>query len=496
MNRKQLTSILLAVVVLGGLGLWLRYQNTSAYRPTAGRMGEKVLGEFDVNAVARVTIRKGSNQVDLVKTDGQWTVQQRGGYPANFGDLSGVLRTLWELKVTQPVEVGDSQLGRLELLPSEAEDQDKAGTLIDLKDAEGKDVQQVLLGKQHRKEPSGPSPYGGDEGWPDGRYVMAGNGSEPGAVSLVTEAFSNVQTKPEQWLDKDFFKVEKIRSINVTYPGAEATNSFAVTRDSDTADLELVDPQPGEALDSSKVSGLKSVLGYPSFNDIVLDPQPEVTGLDDPKVGQIETFDDFTYTIKVGNTDADDGAYYVQVAVEATIPEAREAPEDESEEDKERLDKEFQEKIDKLKEKLAKEQALGKWTYLASKWSFDSLFKKRSELMAETVPLPPTPEVDSAPESPATDQTAEETPAEEPTVEAAVPETVEDAKAPAPPEVPVPAEPEPEPETPSIPTEEDSAPETPAPPAAEEDPAPEAPAESPEEESVPAPEDPPEDEEK
>ena len=383
MNRKQLTSILVVVVLLGGLGLFLRYQSTRGYRASTGAMGEKVLGEFDVNEVAHVTVKHGTNQVDLVKVDGKWTVQQRGGYPANFADLSEVLRTLWELKVTQTVEVGESQLGRLQLLPAEADDQEKAGTLIDMKNSEGKTVRQVLLGKQHRRKPAAPSALGGDEGWPDGRYVMPGDGSEAKQVSLVTESFSNVKTESDQWLNKDFFKVEKIKSVAVTYPGEEATNSFKVLRDSETGDLRFADSQPGEELDSSKVSGLKSVLSYPTLNDVVTDPKPEITGLDDPKVGVLETFDDFVYTVKVGNADEDDNAYYVQVEVEATIPRERTPGEDEKEEDKEKLDQEFKDQVEKLTEKLEKEQALGKWTFLASKWSFDSMLKKRGELLAE-----------------------------------------------------------------------------------------------------------------
>jgi hypothetical protein len=69
------------------------------------------------------------------------------------------------------------------------------------------------------------------------------------------------------------------------------------------------------------------------------------------------------------------------VAVEASYPKERVAGEEETEEEKARLDKEFQEKLTRLEEKLEKETRVGGWTYVVSKWTVDSLLKKRGELL-------------------------------------------------------------------------------------------------------------------
>jgi hypothetical protein len=311
----------------------------------------------------------------LVRQNEQWTVQQRGGYPANFSEVSETLRKLWELKVVQPIRVGPSQLARLELTPSEGTN---SATLVVLKDKEDKPIRTVNLGKKHMRQSSSPSPFGGDDGWPDGRYVMLGDQAE--TVSLVSETFSNLEPKPEQWLNKDFFKVEKTKSIAVTY--SVATNSWKLTRETETGEWKLAEAQPEEKLDSTKTSSFANALSWPSFNDVVLDPKPDVTGLDKPTLATLETFDDFTYTVKVGNKSGED-AYYMTVAVAAEIPQQRVAPADEKAEDKEKLDKEFKEKTDKLNDKLKQEKALEKWTFLVSKWTFDSLLKERHALMAE-----------------------------------------------------------------------------------------------------------------
>jgi hypothetical protein len=64
------------------------------------------------------------------------------------------------------------------------------------------------------------------------------------------------------------------------------------------------------------------------------------------------------YTVKVGNK-TDDDKYYVSVQVEGNFDRERAPGADETEEDKERLDREFKEKLAKLDEKLAREQAMG-----------------------------------------------------------------------------------------------------------------------------------------
>ena len=375
MNRKQLTLILIAVVVFGGLGLWLRNRDVSSFKTSQGSMGQKVLGEFDLNTVARVTVKQGTNELQLVQQNDQWTVAQRAGYPANFSEVGEFLRKLWDLKTIQPVRIGPSQLGRLELVPGAGTN---TATVVELKDKDGKAIRTVLLGKKHMKQGGSPSPFGGDEGWPDGRFVMVDG--KPETTSLVSESFSNIEPKPEQWLNKDFFKVEKVKSIAVTYP--VATNSWKLVRESETAEWKLVDAKPEEPLDAAKTSGLANALSWPSFNDVVVDPKPETTGLDKPTLAVVETFDGFTYTVKVGNKSGEE-AYYMALSVAADLPKERTPGKDEKPEDKEKLDKEFKEKADKQKEKLKQEQEKKKWTFLASKWTFDSLLKERHTLFVD-----------------------------------------------------------------------------------------------------------------
>jgi hypothetical protein len=211
-----------------------------------------------------------------------------------------------------------------------------------------------------------------------GRYVMVPGGENK--VWLINDPLTQVEAKPETWLNKDFFKVEKLKSISVTHQNA--TNSWKLTREKEGGDLKLADTKDGENLDTGKASGAGYALSSPSFNDVIVDPKPEETGLDKPTVAKLETFDGFTYTVKLGKPMKEEN-YPLQVAVEANLPKEREPAKDEKKEDKEKLDKEFKEKQTKLEEKLKNEKKFEKWTYLVAKWSVDPLLKERKDLLAE-----------------------------------------------------------------------------------------------------------------
>ncbi len=373
MNRKQLTLLIVVGAVLGGLG-WVAWQKEQApYRESTQKMGGKLLANFPLNDVEQILIRQPKAELHLAKKDEVWVVKERGDYPANFSNISDLLRKLWELKIAKPVKTGASRLATLELVPPDK----GSGTLLEFKDKAGKPINSVLLGAKSMKQSSGDSPYGGGA-WPDGRYLMVG--SDLQTVALVTETFSSAEAKPEEWLNKDWFKVEKIKSISVTT--TNATNNWKLARESESGEWKLADAKPGEQLDTGKSSGVTSALSYPSFNDLATNSSPDLTGLNKALVARIETFDGFGYTAKLGSKTGEDN-YYFQIAVTGDFPKERTTAKDEKPEDKEKLDKEFKEKRQKLEDKLKTERAFEPWTYVVSKWTVDPLLKERKDLLAE-----------------------------------------------------------------------------------------------------------------
>lgn len=373
MNRKQLTLLIVVGAVLGVLG-WVAYQKQAEpYKESAQKIGGKFLPNFPLNDVEQIVIKQGTTSVTLAKKNDVWVVTDRGDHPANFDTISEVLRKFWELKVAKPVKTGPSRLPMLELVAP-----DKGpGTLVEFKDKAGKVINSVLLGAKSMKQAGESSPFGGG-GFPDGRYVMLG--SDVQTVALVAEPFSNVEPKPEDWLDKkEWFKVEKLKSVSVT--AAQPTNSWKLFRETETGEWKLADAKEGEVLDNGKSGSASSALSYPSFTDIATNTAPAATGMDKPIVARLETFDGFLYTAKVGKAEGEN--HYFQIAVEGQFPKERTPGKDEKPEDKEKLDKEFAENTKKLQEKLAALKAHEKWTYLVSKWTVDAFLKERKDLLAD-----------------------------------------------------------------------------------------------------------------
>jgi hypothetical protein len=379
MNRKQLIILLVLVAVLGGAGLMLHNKQKSSWEGANPSAGKKLLGDFPINDVAHIQIKQGSSDLNLAKKGEKWAVHERNDYPANFSQISDLLIKLGDLKIVQSEAVGQSQLTRLNLVPGASTN---SAVVVDFKDKNDKPIRSLLLGKKHMRKSNRPNPMMGDMdddeggGFPDGRYVKVGNDAKD--VILISDALANVDTKPDQWLNKDFFKVEKIRSVAVNFP--VATNSWKISRETETGEWKLADAKPTEQLDNSKASGVGNALSAPAFNDVSM-AKPEELGLDKPTTVTLDTFDNFTYTLKVGQKTNDNVPLIVSVA--ADLPKERAPGKDEKPEDKDKLDKEFKEKQKKLEEKLTQEKPFEKWTYLVSNWTFDQLVKERSQLLVE-----------------------------------------------------------------------------------------------------------------
>jgi len=392
MNRNQLLVLVVIGLVFGRFGLYLNKQKSASYQRTEKSAGAKVLGDFPVNDVAQIAIRQHTNELNLVKTD-VWAVKDRFNYPANPDEIIEFARKLWDLKAAQNQKIGESKLGQLELLPPE-KGGTNSGTLVELKARDGKLVRSLVLGKKSMRDSAG-GPFGGGGSWPNGRWIYVPD--KPGTAYLVSEAFGEIEPKADRWLKKDFFKVEKLQTVSVTH--TNATNSWKLTREAENGEVKLAEPKEGEQLDTSKSSTAGNALSYPNFNDVVSpEAKPDETGMDNPVIAKLETFDGFAYTIKIGKKTPEEN-YYLAMNVAGAFPKERTPGKDEKPEDKEKLDQEFKEKLTKLEEKLKQEKAYEKWTYVVSKWTVDPLLKERKDLLAEKkeepkkaeVPPPPAP---------------------------------------------------------------------------------------------------------
>ena len=337
-------------------------------------MGDKVFPNFQPNDVAAIHVKAGAD-LNVVRRNDVWRVQERGDYPANFGQISDLLIKLKDLKVVEAETVGSSDLVRVNLdEPGKGGD---SGTLVEFKDNQGKLLNTLVVGKKHMREQneSPHSPLAGST--PNGRYILLPN--DPNTVLLISDPLNSLQPNPQPWLSRDFFTLEKMKSVSLV--STNAANSWKLARETESASWVMADGKPGEVLDTRKAALTVNALAYPTFGDVIVPtPPPDKTGLDKPMVVTFETFDRFTYTLKIGAKPTEQ-SYYMAVAVTADIPAGRVAGKDEKPEDRQKLDMEFQDRTKKFQNKLKQEQALAPWVYVVNSWILDPLMADRGQLL-------------------------------------------------------------------------------------------------------------------
>src|SRR5690606_4507849 len=127
-----------------------------------------------------------------------------------------------------------------------------------------------------------------------GRYVKRGDGN---SVYLVSETFSDVKTEAPAWLDKSFFRVEKVKSIEIV--SANKADDWKLERESEDGDFHLVGATAAEKLDANKTSSMKSAFSNPQFEDVFVGEEAKKQKTDTTTF-KITTFDGFRYEISVG----------------------------------------------------------------------------------------------------------------------------------------------------------------------------------------------------
>jgi hypothetical protein len=379
-NKKQFLILLLAVAVLGGAGLALVWRDISDYRATGAKIGAKLLPSLKIADVAQVLLQDSKNTVTLVRKDKTWVVQERGGYPASFQEISDLLIKLIEMKVTQAEQVGSSLWPRVDLAdPAKGGDAgdlrrgEGAGTVIEFKDTAGKPLARLVLGKKVlKKDPLNPLPAA-KNGVPAGRYVRVA--SDKDAVVVVSDPLNAAEAVPGRWLVKDFFKADRIKTLTV---GPErGAPSWKITRNEEWGQWKFA--AGGGALNPGAAVNAVNKLGQLSFDDVAVDAA-KTQATAKPLVAVADTFDNLVYTMRFAKqAKGDDYLLTFTVTGEpqkARVPEKGEKPEQAAQ-----RDKDFAETRKRLEARLAAERALEKWTFVVAKGDVEPLTKSRDDMI-------------------------------------------------------------------------------------------------------------------
>ena len=414
MNKKNL--IALVVVATLGVIAYLTSKNNDDQPSSKTGIGAEVVKKIDPTKITAITITDKNGSVTLEQKDQQWNVLERDGFEAKFEDIQKLVSDSVTLKSLRQINASEKQYGRFELVdPSSS--QDKSGLKLEFKGSDKKVLKTLLIGKKSSSNSgaNAGSPFGSSE---NQRFVLA-----DGIINVIeidfSSALNDIAADASEWLNKDdFLKIEKIESVSVNHP--DKANSWSLTREKDGDDMTLVDAKEGEKLDSSKGNSAGRVFGFANFDDVASkETDPKDIGMDKAVSANIETFEGYTFAIKMSKSGED---HYMTVNAAGTrvpqddeskarVPQPdeskpREPGKDEKPEDKERLDKEHADNLAKLitdrekthkdsqtktkadrdkafSDNLATLKKLEGWTFKVTSFTFDAIYKTRAEMMEE-----------------------------------------------------------------------------------------------------------------
>ncbi len=372
--------ILILLILLGGLiGVAVVSKKSKTQRLAVAATREKLLDKLDASAIRKIRLKDGDKTVTLAAVGDEWTVTERSAYPAAFSKITKAIQDLLDQKAGKKLSFGKSAWGDVKLLTPGDGDAAKAGFLVELLGDNDKPLKTLVLGEAAKVSKVGApaSPFGDSS---NSRLVRLTDDGD--TVWEVSNQFYDLQAKPEEWIDKSFIEVQKIKSIEVTAPVAD--DSWKASRKAETdTEFALENGKPGESLDSIK-TGLTNLLANPTFNDVVPKEQATADFMKGATQVKISTFDGFNYTLKV-LTKGEKGSekYYLTVDATADLPKERPAVKDEKPEDKKKADDEFAAKKKTLEERLAKVKKSAGWVYEVSSYALGSLVKKKSELLKD-----------------------------------------------------------------------------------------------------------------
>jgi len=187
--------LLLVSVTLIGLGVWLKIlERQEILREAEER--RRLIPEFDPNSVAEVLVKTNESAVTLRKTPAGWVVAESGNQPATLAAIGELVQRLHGFESRENVAAEASQFASFELLEPVGQAAG-TGTLVSLKDANGKLITAVVVGKTSFSPPEPGSQF---PPRPNGRFIVVAGSNGP--VRVASGGFDKLSAKPEDWVEK------------------------------------------------------------------------------------------------------------------------------------------------------------------------------------------------------------------------------------------------------------------------------------------------------
>ena len=349
MSARIAAILVVLLVVLGGAALLMQREDSARRPQNASALGQPLFKDLKAADIVRIRVVEPKSTLTVERKDDGWVIAERGDFPADFAKVREFVVKAVSLKIAQSEPVGEKDRARLNL--------DASATQLEFAGADGKPLAKILIGRKlFRSEPENPEKALGD-----GRFVMLPGDDKN--VYMVPDPLLQAAAKSAEWIDKRAFQIEKVKTLEVRYPGGDG---WRLERAAEGAPWKLANLRPGEKVDSSRANAATYSLSLLDLADVApKDVSPETTGLDKPTRLDATTLDGLSYMVRVGNLAGE--SYYVSFEQGGTLAKAAK-PDD-------------AERIKKIEERLPKDKALAQHVLLVPKSRLEDTLKKREELL-------------------------------------------------------------------------------------------------------------------
>lgn len=349
MNARIAAILVLLLVLLGG-GAVLVYQRQHAMQPAnIGTLGQPLLKGLTAAKIAAIRIAQPKSIITLEHKGSVWVIDERGGFPADFGKVRTFVLKAIELKIGQSEPIGAQDRARLHLL--EPDKGEGAGTLVEFRGADGKPLARLLVGKKYfKRAPNNPATAAAD-----GRFVL--RPAHPGTVYVVSDPLTQATARSAVWIDKSGISAKKLKTLEVHLAGGE---HWKIERANENADWKLAGSKAGEKVEVTKANAASYSLSLLELADVAPPgTSAQIAGFDKPTATIVATtLSGLTYRFVVGKLDGKN--YYLRFTRQGE-PDKKVKEKDEA--------------------RLAREKALEPYTLLVAKTKLDDTLIKRAELL-------------------------------------------------------------------------------------------------------------------
>ena len=238
-----------------------------------GEIGSALLQELPLNEIAFIRIQSANAKVTLAKEAGQWVVENRFRYRADFSKISDFVKKLQNARIGREFPIRDDIRKRLSLNDPELPDieDDEKGTRVRLTNKTGVPFANILFGKARRLD---------GKGFPDSHYIMIDNSK---MVYLIDMPFVPLAKTPQEWMDFPIIEVPAAEIQRIECYESGSANPIYVFEREKPDKVLLPKLFPGqETLDETVLKRLEWAITYLPLED-VLPPSvdPETIGLGD-----------------------------------------------------------------------------------------------------------------------------------------------------------------------------------------------------------------------